>query len=156
MDSKNKMTVGFIFNNDLSKVLLIKKNRPEWQDGFLNGVGGHMRPLEENRNDFEACWIREVKEETDLRIDKSNITRIGRIFSTNNGIIVVMYAYRLSKSEESTYKCEQMTDEEITWFNVDDLPKLKTIANLQHLIPLARYTFQQPLLREANLTLQYK
>ena len=156
MDSKKKMTVGFIFTNDLSKVLLIKKNRPTWQEGYLNGIGGHMKPLEENIHDFESCWIREVEEETGLKLNTPEVERIGRIFSTSGEFIVVMYTYRLSSIEESAYKCEQLTDEEVAWVYVDDLPKLKTIANLQSLVPLARYQFQQPSIREINLTLLYK
>ena len=35
-------SVGFLFNDTKTKVCLIKKNRPTWQEGFLNGVGGHL------------------------------------------------------------------------------------------------------------------
>ena len=35
-----KWVVGFIFNSDMDHVLLINKNRPDWQIGFLNGIGG--------------------------------------------------------------------------------------------------------------------
>jgi 8-oxo-dGTP diphosphatase len=38
----NKYVVGFLFNSDTNKVCLIKKNRPQWQKGRLNGVGGHI------------------------------------------------------------------------------------------------------------------
>lgn len=36
----NRYVVGFCFNSDLSQIILIEKNKPEWQKGYLNGVGG--------------------------------------------------------------------------------------------------------------------
>lgn len=35
-----RYVVGYLFNQDLTQVLLIRKKRPEWQAGLLNGVGG--------------------------------------------------------------------------------------------------------------------
>jgi 8-oxo-dGTP pyrophosphatase MutT (NUDIX family) len=41
MESKNKEYVlGFIFTAGRNAVYLIRKNRPAWQRGFLNGLGG--------------------------------------------------------------------------------------------------------------------
>lgn len=50
--------VGFGYYGDC--VVLVKKERPEWQKGFLNGVGGK---LEKNESPLEAM-IREFFEET--------------------------------------------------------------------------------------------
>ncbi len=38
-----RYVVGFCFNGDMSKVVLIQKNRPAWQVGKLNGVGGMVK-----------------------------------------------------------------------------------------------------------------
>src|SRR5688572_12750088 len=37
---------GFMFSPDRSRVLLIRKRRPAWQVGKLNGVGGKVEPGE--------------------------------------------------------------------------------------------------------------
>lgn len=37
---------GFLFSEDRSRVLLIRKRRPAWQAGKLNGVGGKIEPGE--------------------------------------------------------------------------------------------------------------
>jgi 8-oxo-dGTP diphosphatase len=37
-----KYVVGFLFNEGKTKVVLIKKNRPDWQKGYFNGVGGKI------------------------------------------------------------------------------------------------------------------
>lgn len=55
-------TLGFVFNPERTHVMLIRKTRPQWQAGLLNGIGGK---LEEDESDSE-CMIREFKEETGL------------------------------------------------------------------------------------------
>ena len=39
---KQKYVLGFIFNKDKTKIALIRKDRPEWQKGLLNAVGGKV------------------------------------------------------------------------------------------------------------------
>lgn len=53
-------TNGFMFSEDCSKVALIEKQRPDWQRGRLNGIGGHR---EDNETPLE-CQCREFMEET--------------------------------------------------------------------------------------------
>ncbi|HEX8520753.1 MAG TPA: NUDIX domain-containing protein [Tepidisphaeraceae bacterium] len=47
---------GFLFSPDRSRVLLIRKNRPAWQVGRLNGIGGKVEkgetPHEAMRREF--------------------------------------------------------------------------------------------------------
>jgi 8-oxo-dGTP diphosphatase len=51
--------VGFAFTDDYKMVALIRKNRPEWQKGLLNGLGGKINPGEYPPN----AMAREFKEE---------------------------------------------------------------------------------------------
>jgi len=51
---------GFLFNGDFTNVLLIRKKRPEWQAGLLNGVGGKV---EDGETPY-AAMEREFMEET--------------------------------------------------------------------------------------------
>lgn len=60
-----RYVVGFMFTTDLSKVLLILKNKPEWQSGKLNGIGGKV----EDGETFHAALAREFLEETGARFD---------------------------------------------------------------------------------------
>lgn len=55
-------TVGFLFDEELQKVVLIRKTHPEWQKGLLNGVGGKV---EEGETPLVAMH-REWKEEVDI------------------------------------------------------------------------------------------
>ena len=57
---KDRYVLGFVFSLDASRVLLIWKNRPEWQKGKLNGIGGK---IEEGELPIDAMK-REFSEET--------------------------------------------------------------------------------------------
>ncbi len=55
---------GFLFSTDRRRVLLIRKRRPAWQVGKLNGIGGKIEPSESPIQAME----REFFEEAQLRI----------------------------------------------------------------------------------------
>ena len=55
---------GLLFSVDRTRVLLIRKRRPAWQAGRLNGVGGKVEPGETVRN----AMRREFREEAGLDI----------------------------------------------------------------------------------------
>ena len=58
---KQAYVVGFLFSPDFKKVVLLRKNRPAFCDGKLNGPGGHVEPGESP----EDAMPREFHEETD-------------------------------------------------------------------------------------------
>lgn len=53
---------GFMFNSDYSKVLLIEKQRPAWQKGKWNGIGGHIEAGETPNQ----AMAREFEEEANI------------------------------------------------------------------------------------------
>jgi len=60
-----KYVLGFYFRHQGSaktEVLLVLKNRPPWQNGRVNGIGGHIEPGETP----EGAMEREFREETGL------------------------------------------------------------------------------------------
>lgn len=54
-----KYVVGFMFDSSMSNVALIRKNKPTWQAGLLNGIGGKVESGEISIN----AMCREFKEE---------------------------------------------------------------------------------------------
>jgi hypothetical protein len=42
---------GFMFANDFTEVALIRKNKPEWQRGKLNGIGGKVEQVGHHPDD---------------------------------------------------------------------------------------------------------
>lgn len=55
--------VGFLFDQELQRVALIRKNKPRWQAGLLNGIGGKIEITDDNPHD---AMFREFKEEAEL------------------------------------------------------------------------------------------
>lgn len=41
-----KYVVGFMFDKSMDEIALIRKNKPEWQAGLLNGLGGKIEANE--------------------------------------------------------------------------------------------------------------
>lgn len=119
--------VGFLFNNDMTKIVLIYKNRPYWQIGKLNGVGGK---IEEYESSFNAM-IREFKEETGLLIN--NWKSFCQLSDINKKYEVIFY-YAIS---DNIYNISSTTDEKVEIFNIDDLNTLPIVDNLKWIIPMS-------------------
>lgn len=62
MSTLTKFVCGFCFDEAREHVLLIKKKRPKWQNGRLNGIGGH---IETDELEIQAMK-REFQEETGI------------------------------------------------------------------------------------------
>ncbi len=59
-----RYVLGFLM--DRGFVVLVRKERPSWQKGRLNGVGGH---LEEGEDELQAM-VREFHEETGFMVQR--------------------------------------------------------------------------------------
>lgn len=122
-------TLGFIFNPTFSKVLLVEKQRPDWQKGRLNGVGGKIEQGEKSLN----CIVREVREESNLEIQKENWAYVGEIKSSVFLMDVDVYAaiYGGNLNDAIT-----TTNEIVGWHDIKNLPE-KILPNINWLVPLA-------------------
>ena len=122
-----KYVVGFLFSPDKHRVVLIRKNRPKWQAGRLNGVGGH---IEDGESPLTAMR-REFFEETGVAIDNWN--EFARMESSD----AVIYVFRAS--DENWYCVDSVTDEVVDTFLPSDIQggSQDTVSNLPALISLA-------------------
>jgi 8-oxo-dGTP pyrophosphatase MutT (NUDIX family) len=73
---RHRYVVGFIFNEAFDRILLVFKNRPAWQSGLLNGVGGKIEARDKTPL---AAMEREFAEETFART-KIDWRYVGRRF----------------------------------------------------------------------------
>lgn len=136
--------VGFALD-DTGRVALIEKNRPAWQAGKLNGIGGH---IEETDPHPLAAMRREFLEETGAFVGPWDL------FATMEFPAAVIYFFRAKVPAEILDSLETMTDEKVWIHNLRLLLAKQSgfIPNLSWLLPLAAYTADtyQPIRIEAS------
>ena len=113
---------GFLFSPDRSRVVLIRKRRPAWQAGRLNGVGGKVEPGE----NFLRAMTREFQEEAGMTINDWHpvLTLTGPDWRG--------HFFRAFGNVDAV---RALTDEALEIHRVAELPG-DTIANLHWMIPL--------------------
>ena len=133
---------GFLFSADESHVALILKNRPKWQAGCYNGIGGHV-----DLPELPADAIRrEFKEEAGVDVEDWTLFYTG-VYGKykdqqNENPEAKVYFYKAFNSLIDFV--QTMEDEEIGVFAVSMLPSLPIIPNLKWLIPLALGPYESP------------
>lgn len=115
--------VGFMYSEDHTEVALIKKTRPDWQKGKLNGIGGKIEPDELPLD----AMIREFKEETGCNHKYWNF-----FCELRGDWGTVHFFYTIGALTE----LKTMEDEEVGIYKVADIPNLNTIPNLRWLVPM--------------------
>lgn len=123
-----RYTVGIYFDKELTKIALILKNRPAWQNGLYNFIGG---TIEDGENGLE-CIVREFEEECGVYVSPDDWVNIGLIRNKNNYEVELFSALQ----EDYHKEIKTMEDQEVGWFELDNLPK-NMISNLFWLIPFA-------------------
>jgi 8-oxo-dGTP diphosphatase len=123
--------VGFLFDSSMDKVILIKKNRPDWQKGLLNGVGGYVE--DDERYHPKQTMVREFEEETGV-VTEESFWKSVCILTFPDAEITFYYA----ADNETFLKCKTTTDEEIKQFWVDSAIEgsYATIDNIPMLLEL--------------------
>lgn len=102
--------VGLVFDASNTNVLLVRKNRPNWQVGKLNGIGGKV---EEGETPYEAV-VRECEEECGLLL--YNWLLVDR-FTDNDSYEVFFFTIQA----ENIHKAYTKTDEVVEIFEIVSL-----------------------------------
>lgn len=110
------------------QVALIRKVKPTWQAGKLNGVGGKV---EEYDAGLVNAMVREFREETGVMTDVKEWRRFGRL--QHGSSIIHLYESDALKGEQ----LQTTTAEPVGWYYVEQLSSLNTMGNLAWLVPLA-------------------
>lgn len=142
-------TLGFMFSEDSSKVLLILKDRPEWQRDKLNGIGGKAEPKDELN--LKVTQIREFKEKTGI----GSSTEDWELFCIINGTETesktgteIGSQYRIwcyKAFSDNIYNAKRMETEQPEIIHVNNINKAHVLPNVNWLIPMALYTNKQVL-----------
>lgn len=141
---------GFLFKDDFSEVMLVEKRRPAWQNGLLNGIGGH---IEENETPY-AAMVREFKEEAGVEVLRWMLIRIerhghneGRQNPENTMQRVNVYFFAAAATSAQWQHARSITDEKVIRMRIDPYPSVwkGMIYNLEYLIPMGKVLLRQPL-----------
>lgn len=129
IDKRINYVCGFLFSqlgeNVSMDVALVWKDKPTWQAGHLNGIGGKIK---EDETPAEAM-SREFGEEVGIDIPTWNCFCV---LHTRDAII-----YFYTQMAEKPFVLEGQEGEEINWHDVSLIDPQACIPNLQWLIPMA-------------------
>lgn len=132
--------LAFIFSHDYRTVLLMKKQRPDWQKGHYNGVGGH---IEKDETPFPAIR-REIKEELGREYAPADITHA--VTFVCPGGTVWVYEVQVGRFDD-LMDIKSKTDESVSVFRVGDIGNSPDMLNsMRWLIPLVLSDVQRPIL----------
>lgn len=120
-----RMVVGFLFNEKRDRVVLIRKEKPAWQEGRLNGVGGKLEVGETPL----AAMIREFTEETGVEA----VYWMPAVYMGDGRTWEVTFYY--AANQEAFTAARTMEDEKVVKVHVADLWSCNTIPNIRWLIP---------------------
>jgi len=120
-----RYVVGFMFDENESSVLLIRKTRPSWQAGKLNGIGGR---IEEGETPAQAMR-REFLEE--VGIDSDSWKYFCTLGDERDWQIDFFY------TTGPIWDAQPLTDETPEILGLADISRTPTIPNLNWLIPMA-------------------
>lgn len=117
------LTVGFAFSSDLSKVVVILKNRPEHLAGLFCGPGGMFEAEKNDRNLFD-CQVREFEEETGVKTTANEWFYMEDFINPKNKAISAFCAYG-----DKFLGAATCTDEEIFVMDVSDILQKPNLAH---------------------------
>lgn len=123
--------VGFLFDNVLSRVVLITKAKPAWQKGLLNGVGGKV---EQDESPIDAMH-REFREETKSpeKFKWSHFANLTGLDTKEDPFYIHFFAAKTFR----TLPRNEHSEEKVDVYVVCSLQELPCVPNLQWLIPMA-------------------
>ena len=131
---------GLVFDPYYTKVVLIKKNRPEWQVGMWNAIGGK---LEANDISESSAMSREFEEETGVLIDPDKWREFATL--TGNGYRIAWFTATLK--DRDLFKVSTVEDEEVGLFQLTELGSMNLIPNVRWLIEMAKAGINEPPVR---------
>ncbi len=143
----NSYVVGLAFDISQKRIVLIEKNRPDWQKGKLNGIGGKVEKLES----IHEAMSREFQEEAGLK----TMPYAWRYFLCLNCIEdkTSIHFFTCNLSTYEYHSLKQTTDEELRIITVENLHhnNYNAIHNLKWIIRMAK----DPFIMTEPLFIQY-
>lgn len=126
--------LGFRFRGvpAIRQVALILKNKPNWQAGKLNGIGGKVETFDyvAGQSAAAVAMAREFKEETGLDVPVEDWRQFGTLRHAGNTIYLF--------ASEGDGEIESTTAEQVGWYAVSLLNLMPIMPNLAWMVPMAQ------------------
>lgn len=107
-----KYVLGFMFDELKENVVLIKKSKPKWQEGFFNGVGGKVEAFD---GSDASAMCREFYEETGVKTSEDEWSFLLTMEEEDKFSVDVFYCF------SDKYKnVKTMESEEVWILSVED------------------------------------
>jgi len=131
---RQEFVVGLVFDRALETVLLIEKNRPAWQAGSLNGLGGSVN----NEEPMRYAVTREVLEESGLYYPQAEWTDVMRevVFNPATGRRAIIGVFA-AVHELEQFNPVSKTDEQVRLVRVKDIKQFKLVRGVQGYVQLS-------------------
>lgn len=124
--------VGFMFSELLYEVCVIKKNRPVWQAGRINGIGGKVEPDEYGL----AAMVREFYEETGVATTPKDWIEVAELKFPDTKTITTNVSVFASRNQAAFDAAATKTDEVVLKIPIGMLPTYETVNNVTQLVTL--------------------
>jgi ADP-ribose pyrophosphatase YjhB (NUDIX family) len=127
MSEKQNYVVGFLLDPTLSKVVLIRKNKPAFQCDLLNGVGGKIEPGEASKDAMD----REFFEEAGIKgLDWRHFLTL---HTPSESLLYFFFAIG------NVHKVKSITPEEVKVYDINEIMnRCDTMPNIRWCIQMAR------------------
>lgn len=139
----NNYAVGFAFDPVTLSVALVRKNRPAWQNGKLNGIGGHIEIGESP----SGAMVREFHEKAGLLVPRERWNQFHHVRFPSGSHIYFYAAWvpDLMSSVKTTTDepIELYPSSHFTFARHAEFPDA-TLYNLCYLIPMALTYLRTP------------
>jgi 8-oxo-dGTP diphosphatase len=114
---------------DSENVLLLRRRKAP-NRGLYNFPGGKIEPHEDP---YEAC-LREVHEETGLRIHRAALRAILTVITRTTGAQWVLFAYAADRPPGSPDPV-QTAEGELRWVPIAEVPTLPVVSDIPLMLP---------------------
>lgn len=129
--------LGFAFPRIVlqeEEVILIQKEKPAFQKGKLNGVGGKVEDMEPSQD----AMVREFFEETGVQTTRQEWRHVCTLFFEDAQVDV------FAACDVRFWSCKTTTNERVDCYKVSALWCEKRMSNLAWLVPMALASLQNP------------
>jgi 8-oxo-dGTP diphosphatase len=124
--------LGFLFDSGLVSVALIEKQKPEWQKGRFNGVGGKVEEGEVPR----VAMSREFHEETGVLLPPEAWTQYAKMTGADGRHFALHIFYAV---DAALYDVRTMETEKVIFTSTKAVVQgeFKTLGNVPWLVAMA-------------------